>query len=292
MVRIRVTELRAQIDALQATVAALQAQGNGQISYGTARVPNNLASFNGKKSEDVRQWIFTIERTCQIHGHTVMDSNTVLPVIAGTSMGKSASGWYLHWSSSTPIEDQTWGMFREVALSSFEASNYQAEVRQKLRALRQVGSIEDYNGRYSELIFRVEDMSDLDQVSNYCNGHKSKTQCYVKLQNPDTLIEAKDFAVKCGSAHFGSDEKKEISKHSRGSGFKQIMNGNFKRKFETPGKFKPRSNSKETSKNPKIVCHFCKNKLAISRRTAFSSNSSKGLREMGHHVRRRGVGRG
>ncbi|KAG2947612.1 hypothetical protein PC117_g6648 [Phytophthora cactorum] len=108
-------------------------------------------------------------------------------------MEKPASGWFLHWSSTTR---DTWGIFREHVLQHFEASNYQSVLREKLQRLKQTVDIETYNGEYSALIFRVERMSVLDQVLCYANGLKSRTRSYVKLENPETLSEAMDVAVK------------------------------------------------------------------------------------------------
>ncbi|GMG15839.1 unnamed protein product [Phytophthora fragariaefolia] len=133
---------------------------------------------------------------CRINGHDASDSNATMPAIAGTSMEEPASGWFLFWASRTPAEEQTWGRFTHDALAHFEASNYQAVLRQKPRQLRQTGDIEEYNGKYSSLIFRVENMSEVDQISYYCDGIKRATQAYVKLQNATTLSKAMDQAAK------------------------------------------------------------------------------------------------
>ncbi|EGZ14979.1 hypothetical protein PHYSODRAFT_399389, partial [Phytophthora sojae] len=109
-----------------------------------------------------------------------------LPVIAGTAMEKTASGWFLFWASRTPVEEQTWGQFTHDALAHFEASNYEEVLRQKLRQFCQTGDIEEYNGKYPSLIFRIENMIEVDQVRYYCDGLKRTTQVYVKLQNATT----------------------------------------------------------------------------------------------------------
>ncbi|KAG3071867.1 hypothetical protein PI125_g22638 [Phytophthora idaei] len=48
-------------------------------------------------------------------------------------MEKPASGWFLHWSLTTRSEEHTWGSFREYVLQHFEASNYQAVLREKFQ---------------------------------------------------------------------------------------------------------------------------------------------------------------
>ncbi|GMF33902.1 unnamed protein product [Phytophthora fragariaefolia] len=121
-------------------------------------VPSGLPKFKGKRGEVVRQWLFQMKTLCRIHGHDGGNDNTALPSITGTAMKDPASGWFPFWASRTPAEAQ----FTRDALAHFEASDYQAVLRQKLRQLRQVDDIEDYKVLCA--------MSEVDQVSYYCDG--------------------------------------------------------------------------------------------------------------------------
>ncbi|EGZ28910.1 hypothetical protein PHYSODRAFT_258166 [Phytophthora sojae] len=199
----QLTQLRAQIATLEATNQAARATSGDH----KPRVPSGLPKFKGKRDEDVRQWLFQVETLCRIHGHDASDENDTLPSIAGMAMEELASGWFLFWALRTPAEDQTWGQFSRDAISHFEASNYQAMLRQKLGQLRQGGDIEEYNGKYSSLIFRVESIGEVEQVSYYCDSLMRATQAYVKLQNPTELSEAMDQAVKYKMSHFGAERK-------------------------------------------------------------------------------------
>ncbi|GMF53573.1 unnamed protein product [Phytophthora fragariaefolia] len=138
--------LEAQLADLRAEPATLRANRQVQPARPTEtrpRVPSGLPKFKGKRGEDVRQWLFQVETLCRIHGHDGDNANTTLPSIAGTAMEDPASGWFLFWASRTPAEEQTWARFTRDALARFEASNYQAVLRQKLRQLRQLDDIED-----------------------------------------------------------------------------------------------------------------------------------------------------
>ncbi|GMF28082.1 unnamed protein product [Phytophthora fragariaefolia] len=128
----------------------------------------------------------------------IQDENTRLPGIAGSAMEKPASEWFLHWSSTTRVEEHTWGIFREHVVQLFEESSYQAVLREKLQQHKQTVDTETYNGEYSALIFRVEGMSALDQVLTYANGPKPRTRSYVKLEKP----EAMDLAISYEMTHF------------------------------------------------------------------------------------------
>ncbi|POM67176.1 Hypothetical protein PHPALM_16867 [Phytophthora palmivora] len=90
------------------------------------RVPSNLPKFTGKRGKDVREWLFQVENVCSINNITIEDASTCLPGIAG--------------------EEHTWEIFREHVLQQFEASNYQAVLREKLQLLKQTADIESYNG--------------------------------------------------------------------------------------------------------------------------------------------------
>ncbi|ETI29744.1 hypothetical protein F443_23138 [Phytophthora nicotianae P1569] len=135
----RQAELEAQLTQLRAGITALQANNQAQRQpplESKARVPSGLPKFKAKRDDDVRQWLFQVETLCRINGHNATDDNYTLPWIAGTAMEEPASGWFLFWASKTPTDMQTWRRFTGDALAHFEASNYQAVLRQKLRELR------------------------------------------------------------------------------------------------------------------------------------------------------------
>ena len=203
-------ELEAQVEGLKAMVAQLVQEKaiNEAKAERKHRVPTDLPKFKGKRNNDVHQWLFQIENACRMYGHPIEDASRTLCLIAGSAMADPASVWFLHWSMFNPVEDQTWMQSKCDALHHFEASNYQAGLRKKLIDLKQTSDIEEYNGRYAELIFRVEDMGDLDQISSYVRGLKPRTQSYLMLQDPRTLVDAMDFAVKFQHAHFSSEDQK------------------------------------------------------------------------------------
>ncbi|KAG4061544.1 hypothetical protein PC123_g3621 [Phytophthora cactorum] len=167
-------------------------------------------------------------------------------------MEEPASGWFLFWASRTPAEEQTWGRFTQDALAHFEASNYEAVLRQKLRQLRQVGDIEEYNGKYSSLICHAEDKSEVDQVSYYCDGLKRATQAYVKLQNATILSEAMDQAAKYEMSHFGGERKPDCEKPERELRFRGKPRSSqsqdkkpFSKHSYKPGHYAPPEQTKE-----------------------------------------------
>ncbi|ETO84373.1 hypothetical protein F444_01706 [Phytophthora nicotianae P1976] len=220
------------------------------------RVSGNLPRFTGKRGEDVREWLFQIEIACRINSIQIDDTNTRLPGIAGSAMDKPASGWFLHWSPTTRLEEHTWGIFREHVLRPFEASNYQAALREKLQRLKQKADIETYNGEYSALIFRVEGMSMLDQVLCYANGLKSRSRSYVKLEKPETLSAAMDLAVKYEGTHFVDDARDRQAKGDKKKSSADPSPDKPKGKpFGKKGRHKAKPDGKRAEGR---TCFFCK----------------------------------
>ncbi|KAG3095726.1 hypothetical protein PI124_g8247 [Phytophthora idaei] len=273
-------QLRAEIDWLNQAMAD------------RTRVPSNLPKYTGKRGEDVREWLFQIENAYRINNIPIEDASSRLPGIAGSAIEKPASGWFLHRSSTTREEEHTWGIFREHVLQHFEASNYQSVLREKLQRLKQTADIETYNGEYSALIFRVEGMSVLDQVICYANGLKPRIRSYVKLENPETLSEAMDLAVKYEVTHF-VDEVRD--RQARQDKRKSLVEQGSSRRSHSRGY--PSTAKGDLSRDPipselETVPVSTASSLVTSRPTAFSGRRSKGTRETGNHVSERGSCRG
>ncbi|ETI57541.1 hypothetical protein F443_00190 [Phytophthora nicotianae P1569] len=222
-----IAQLRAEIDRLNQAMAD------------RTKVPNHLPKFTGKRGEDVREWLFQIENACRINNIPIEDTSTRLPGIAGSAMEKPASGWFLHWSRQLERRSTRGGF--------------------SLQRLKQTTDIETYNGEYSALIFRVEGMSVLDQVLYYANGLKPRTRSYVKLENPETLSDAMDLAVKYEVTHFVDEScERHTRQDKRKSSTDQApsYDKSFKGKaFLGKGRFKPKTNPKRAEGR---TCFHCK----------------------------------
>ncbi|GMF53407.1 unnamed protein product [Phytophthora fragariaefolia] len=201
-------------------------------------------------------------------------------------MEKPASGWFLHWSSTTRVEEHTWGIFREHVLQHFEVSNYQAVLREKLQRLKQTADIETYNGEYSALIFRVEGMSVLDQVLTYANGLKPRTRSYVKLENPETLGGAMDLAVKYEVTHFVEEARDRQHHRDKKKPWVDRVPNN-KTANRTRENRSEKKIGSSLSRNPsvlKIDPVFTARNLVTSGPTVSSEKRSRRSRETGNRV--------
>ncbi|KAJ8574900.1 hypothetical protein ON010_g4313 [Phytophthora cinnamomi] len=151
--------------------------------------------------------------------------------------------------------------------------------------------IETYDGEYSALIFRVEGMSVLDQVLCYANGLKPRTRSYVKLENPPTLSDAMDLAVKYEMIRFVDEVRDRQPKRD-----KKFSSAEHPQAHGKP--FRGRSagraaSSRELSSNVlKVVPASAARTLVTSRLTVIFGKRSRKSRETGNHVSEIGSCRG
>ncbi|GMF16030.1 unnamed protein product [Phytophthora fragariaefolia] len=131
-------------------------------------------------------------------------------------------------------------------------------------------------------------MSEVDQVSYYCDGLKRATQAYVKLQNTMTLSDAMDQAVKYEMSHFSGDHKVNREKPERESRFRGPLRptSGSKTKPFTNRSYKPGHYSTTAQNTYGPVCYYCKRNPAISNATARSSRVD---RETSSHTSRGGT---
>ncbi|KAG2787598.1 hypothetical protein PC129_g5353 [Phytophthora cactorum] len=102
-------------------------------------------------------------------------------------------------------------------------------------------------------------MSMLDQVLCYANDLKPRTRSYVKLENPETLSDAMDLAVKREVTHFVDDARERQSREDTKSASANQTSGQDRpskaKPFRGRGRFKPKSDAKRAEGR---TCHFYK----------------------------------
>lgn len=226
------------------------------------KVPSNLPTFSGKEGESIRNWLLRFENACRVGGYAIIDSSTILPSIAGTTMEPPSDGFFLQWSASTPEVKRTWKIFKQDVREHFEGTSFQSNLRKRLQDLKHMNSIEEYNNKYFHIIQQVEKMSEVDKITYYTEGLKAFVKGQVCFLNPTTLNEAMDIALRYERAHFPkakSSDNKGNSVSSQGKNFKSS------KKFQSPYFKKDKGQSKDKSGKKKssimdITCHYCKKK--------------------------------
>ncbi len=226
------------------------------------KVPSKLPRFSGKEGESVPTWILQMELACQVHGHEIKDSNTILPNIAGTAMESPVDGFFLRWVTSTPEVKRTWKNFKDSIRNHFEGAAFQSILRKRLQNLSQKNSIEEYNNEFLRIIQQVESMSEVDNITYYTDGLKPRVKGEIRYKNPSDLIEAMDIAVLFDRAYFPemkSSESKINTFRPQGKIFKSSKKvpSPYFNKDKSKGQHK---NDKTSFKKSDTTCHYCKKK--------------------------------
>ncbi|RAW40885.1 hypothetical protein PC110_g2964 [Phytophthora cactorum] len=98
-----------------------------------------------------------------------------------------------------------------------------------------------------------------DQVLCYANGLKPRTRSYVKLENPETLSDAMDLAVKYEVTHFADDaherQSRDDKKRASANQTSDKDRPSKAKPFRGRGRSKPKSDAKRAEGR---TCHFCK----------------------------------
>lgn len=84
----------------------------------------------------------------------------------------------------------TWDTFTYGIRSQFLPKNQYQAARNKLRNLRQTGSVQQYNLNFNSITLEVPDLSNAEALDKYIAGLKPQTRSYVMLQYPQTMEEA------------------------------------------------------------------------------------------------------
>ncbi|POM67201.1 Hypothetical protein PHPALM_16846 [Phytophthora palmivora] len=154
-------ELEAQIAQLRAQIATLQAMDQAARAPSVETKPRVSTGFTKFKGNAMKT--YANGSLCRIHGHDATNDNPTLPASTGTAMEESASGWFLFWAPRTLPEQQTWGQLTIEPSRTLNLPTTKRCCGRNFGVQRQV------------LIFRIENMSEVDQVSYYYYEPKHAT---------------------------------------------------------------------------------------------------------------------
>ena len=85
---------------------------------------------------------------------------------------------------------QSWEEFKTVVTSQFRTMDEARLARDRLRGLRQLGSVRDYAQRFQTLLLDLPTMHEDDRVWAFCAGLKPNVRVLVELARPKDLLTA------------------------------------------------------------------------------------------------------
>jgi len=165
----------------------------GGTAPSTPRIDIRLmqpSAFHGTTSSNANQWLMEVERYFTAVDLRADDKRIVY---ASTFLKDAASSWYFtvspEWSLS-PL----WSTFKARFLSRFQPIAAAKVARAQLRLLKQKYRVAGYSQEFLRLIQLIPDMHLTDQLESYLIGLHQDLAIEVEKKEPQTLLEAMEFA--------------------------------------------------------------------------------------------------
>jgi Retrotransposon gag protein/Chromo (CHRromatin Organisation MOdifier) domain/gag-polyprotein putative aspartyl protease/Zinc knuckle len=202
-----------------ATIQALvqQQQPPQQQQAHGPKIAVKIPSFKGAPGENIMVWLLQVHNLFLAQG--IEDEPTRI-YYAATGFEDASLHWYLNRvaAAGNAPAFADWTAFATALRTSFQPPNHQQYLRQQLRTLKQIGSVQEYGMKFRNLIGQTTGMGDLDQVAYFIEGLKPATKMEVSYQAPDNLEDAWKLAIKYDTAMFGLGKPKGSSyQHSYSS---------------------------------------------------------------------------
>lgn len=147
--------------------------------------------FAGSRDEDIRSWLYMIEKAFLITPDAVDNDKIAFAV---QMLEKHAADWWRYLDISAGLDGtslpSTWSSFSDVATAKFEPVNAVEQVRDKLAAMRQTGSVSAYAVAMCNLFQRLPTLHPLDRLDRFCRTLKPDVQRELRLRRPETLEDA------------------------------------------------------------------------------------------------------
>ena len=132
--------------------------------------------------------------------------------IASTFLATGAILWWRQHKTSWPLmppQDRirTWPQFKAALQRMFTPITEKEVSRDKLHALKQLGSVQTYTAMFRQLTFDIDDIGEAEKLSCYRRGLKHAIRVQLALREPNTLEEAMaaaervDVALNVGSTN-------------------------------------------------------------------------------------------
>lgn len=126
------------------------------------------------------------------------------PFLSGTA----AVWWYtLVQSNQAP---GTWNDFKSAIVREFVPEDHVRSARDKLRKLRQTGSVSKYLSEFRNLVLTIPDVTDGEKWDRFCAGLKFDVRLEVIKSSFKMFEEAAQLALSIDSAIFSAKQNKPV----------------------------------------------------------------------------------
>jgi hypothetical protein len=200
------TALEQKVAALEAEKAALLAQqarsstasgSSGGASVGHPKGPTP-PEFHGTKTGgyEIDSWVRDMRVQFAFYGARVFPDDTAKVRHAAMFLKGRAAEWWDAEDKSTGVEF-SWDLFVERLRERYRPMQAAVVARERLRRLRQTGTVSAYADVFQKELTPIKDMSASDQIFNFVMGLASAAVANkVREKEPKSLHEAMDVAVR------------------------------------------------------------------------------------------------
>jgi hypothetical protein len=188
--------LQASSRNLKGTFAAPSAPDNYTQLSKALKIPTP-EEYSGNKDQ-LDHWISTMERTFEL---TNVDLNSQLAV-SFTSLrfkGRVQTWWASECKRTGDFKHATFQSFTELAKAMrefLEDPHSMEKAMEKLRKLKQDGSVFDYATKFFDLLHQIPHRAEQDAIYDFVQGLKGFHHQYVSQLKPTSLQLAREYALR------------------------------------------------------------------------------------------------
>jgi Reverse transcriptase (RNA-dependent DNA polymerase)/Retrotransposon gag protein/Integrase core domain/Chromo (CHRromatin Organisation MOdifier) domain/GAG-pre-integrase domain len=188
-----------------------------------------------------------------------IDTQAELTLATAKLTGDAKMWWRDHSSTvsfNSPTRVRDWNMLKKELMNTFAPAENADKIRDKLRNIKQKGSIAQYNATFRNLSIQLSDLSFAEAKYEYLKGLNPKIRDLVCTQE-DNLTDIRKLQLAClrldtHERHITIDEAliTDLSSHSKVSNSKSSQK-NYSRKYNQENK------NRRSVDMSKITCYIC-----------------------------------
>ncbi|KAM1624981.1 hypothetical protein ACFX2K_023117 [Malus domestica] len=218
-------ELKGDVAFCKEAVVKQFVQGSREIKALDSKVIDSFKpkSYNGKReAKEVDTFVWNVERYFKYL--KLKDDESKIST-ATMFLADNALMWWRR--RSMEIEQgtfslTTWDEFKKDLMLHFYPQNAKYEAKEKLRWLKQTGSVKDYVNAFVSLLFEVPNMLEEDKLMYFMNGLQNWAKLELQRRHVQTLsdaIAAAESLIEFKSSHQGDSKSTgKRGNHERSGG--------------------------------------------------------------------------
>lgn len=166
--------------------------------------PPKPETYSGKQPTTLPSWFISMQSYLEATG-VALDTPEAVRGAASYLSGKALEWYHLQFTrSGNTVPYATYADFKQALQDYLLPVDPAYAARDKLDRFRQLTSAQDYVTGYNALMLNIPDMSEADRVHNFVRGLKQQVQTQVLMQQPTTLSQAQQLAIKADAAVYKS----------------------------------------------------------------------------------------